>query len=276
MASRSATVAQLAIAWVLHQPGVSPAIAGSRDGRHVHENCEASNLDLTGSLRRAQQADPAWPDLSGSMSRTPAFILRGHSNIPGRKRRSRSSETTATAVKPRRAGRGGESAAPPPAPFVSRVVSVLADRTEVALERPVGDLAPDGHPGLAGEAVVQAGPDASVHDLAIEVVDPCVMPARRERRTAAGCSLDVDLDPLRAEQVRVHGCVGGREASVRGGILGMVRRRQERRPRRVGRRRVWGAKNSVPPANPRFRSASRVYAPHTRGKPDRAETDVCR
>ena len=45
-----ATVAQLAMAWVLHQPGVSAAIAGSRDGRHVDENAEASNLDLTGSL----------------------------------------------------------------------------------------------------------------------------------------------------------------------------------------------------------------------------------
>jgi aryl-alcohol dehydrogenase-like predicted oxidoreductase len=46
----SATVAQLAIAWVLHQPGVSAAIAGSRDGRHMKENAEASNLDLAGSL----------------------------------------------------------------------------------------------------------------------------------------------------------------------------------------------------------------------------------
>lgn len=45
-----ATVAQLAIAWVLHQPGVSAAIAGSRDGGHVRENAQASNLDLTGCL----------------------------------------------------------------------------------------------------------------------------------------------------------------------------------------------------------------------------------
>ena len=33
-----ATVAQIAIAWVLHQKGVTAAIAGSRDGRHMEEN----------------------------------------------------------------------------------------------------------------------------------------------------------------------------------------------------------------------------------------------
>ncbi len=44
------TIAQLAIAWVLHQPGVSAAIAGSRDGRHMDENAQASTVDLTDSL----------------------------------------------------------------------------------------------------------------------------------------------------------------------------------------------------------------------------------
>jgi aryl-alcohol dehydrogenase-like predicted oxidoreductase len=56
-----ATVAQLAIAWVLQQPGVSAAIAGSRDGRHVHENAEASNLDLTGSLDELEKLIPMGP-----------------------------------------------------------------------------------------------------------------------------------------------------------------------------------------------------------------------
>ena len=45
-----ATVAQVAIAWVLHQQGVTAAIAGSRDGRHVGENAEAALLDLSGVL----------------------------------------------------------------------------------------------------------------------------------------------------------------------------------------------------------------------------------
>jgi aryl-alcohol dehydrogenase-like predicted oxidoreductase len=42
----NATVAQVAIAWVLDQPGVTGAIAGSRDGRHVSENAGAVTLDL--------------------------------------------------------------------------------------------------------------------------------------------------------------------------------------------------------------------------------------
>jgi aryl-alcohol dehydrogenase-like predicted oxidoreductase len=41
-----ATVAQVAIAWVLHQPGVAAAIAGSRDGGHLHENAGAADLLL--------------------------------------------------------------------------------------------------------------------------------------------------------------------------------------------------------------------------------------
>jgi len=45
-----ATIAQVAIAWLLHQPGVTAAIAGSRDGRHVRENAEAANVDLEGVL----------------------------------------------------------------------------------------------------------------------------------------------------------------------------------------------------------------------------------
>lgn len=56
-----ATVAQLAIAWVLHQPGVSAAIAGSRDGRHVRDNAEASSLDLTGALDELEKLIPLGP-----------------------------------------------------------------------------------------------------------------------------------------------------------------------------------------------------------------------
>ena len=42
-----ATVAQVAIAWVLHQAGVAAAIAGSRDGSHLEENAGAAALDLS-------------------------------------------------------------------------------------------------------------------------------------------------------------------------------------------------------------------------------------
>ena len=50
-----ATIAQVAIAWLLHQPGVTAAIAGSRDGRHVRENAEAANVDLEAVLDELEQ-----------------------------------------------------------------------------------------------------------------------------------------------------------------------------------------------------------------------------
>jgi aryl-alcohol dehydrogenase-like predicted oxidoreductase len=45
-AGLNATVAQVAIAWVLHQSGVAAAIAGSRDGSHMAENAGAAALTL--------------------------------------------------------------------------------------------------------------------------------------------------------------------------------------------------------------------------------------
>jgi aryl-alcohol dehydrogenase-like predicted oxidoreductase len=42
-----ATVAQVAIAWVLQQPGVAAAIAGSRDVRHTRDNAGAASLTLS-------------------------------------------------------------------------------------------------------------------------------------------------------------------------------------------------------------------------------------
>ena len=41
-----ATVAQVAIAWVLHQPGVTAALAGSRSDGHARENAGAAALAL--------------------------------------------------------------------------------------------------------------------------------------------------------------------------------------------------------------------------------------
>ena len=55
------SVAQLAVAWVLHQPGVAWALAGSRDGRHVHENAAAAAIDLRESLNELDDLIPLGP-----------------------------------------------------------------------------------------------------------------------------------------------------------------------------------------------------------------------
>jgi aryl-alcohol dehydrogenase-like predicted oxidoreductase len=60
-----ATVAQVAIAWVLHQRGVSAAIAGSRDGRHVHENARAAELDLSAVMADLENLIPLGPTFAG-------------------------------------------------------------------------------------------------------------------------------------------------------------------------------------------------------------------
>lgn len=50
-----ATVAQVAISWVLHQRGVSAAITGNRDGRHMRENVGACGLALAPVLDEIEQ-----------------------------------------------------------------------------------------------------------------------------------------------------------------------------------------------------------------------------
>ena len=59
-----ATVAQVAIAWVLHQPGVTAAIAGSRNGGHMEENAQAAELDLTGALDELEELIPLGPSFT--------------------------------------------------------------------------------------------------------------------------------------------------------------------------------------------------------------------
>jgi aryl-alcohol dehydrogenase-like predicted oxidoreductase len=63
---RGATVAQVAIAWVLHQRGVTAAIAGSRNARHVAANAGASELDLTASLAEIDALVPLGPAFAAS------------------------------------------------------------------------------------------------------------------------------------------------------------------------------------------------------------------
>ena len=56
-----ATVAQVAIAWVLHQTGVTAAIAGSHNGRHMKENAGAADLDLSEVMDEIEQLVPLGP-----------------------------------------------------------------------------------------------------------------------------------------------------------------------------------------------------------------------
>jgi aryl-alcohol dehydrogenase-like predicted oxidoreductase len=55
------SIAQLALAWVLHQPGVTATLAGSRHGRHVRDNARASTLDLSRSLDDLARVIPLGP-----------------------------------------------------------------------------------------------------------------------------------------------------------------------------------------------------------------------
>jgi aryl-alcohol dehydrogenase-like predicted oxidoreductase len=63
-AKLGATIAQVAIAWVLHQPGVTAAIAGSRDGSHMQENAGAMALDLSAVLTEIEDLIPLGPTLT--------------------------------------------------------------------------------------------------------------------------------------------------------------------------------------------------------------------
>jgi aryl-alcohol dehydrogenase-like predicted oxidoreductase len=54
-----ATVAQVAIAWVLAQPGVVAALAGTKSPNRVAENAGAATLDVSSVLREVEQLIPA-------------------------------------------------------------------------------------------------------------------------------------------------------------------------------------------------------------------------
>jgi len=60
-----ATISQVAIAWVLHQSGVTAAIAGSRDGRHMQENADAASLRLSAVLPEIERLIPLGPTFDG-------------------------------------------------------------------------------------------------------------------------------------------------------------------------------------------------------------------
>jgi aryl-alcohol dehydrogenase-like predicted oxidoreductase len=60
------SVGQLALAWVFHQPGVTSAIAGSRNPKHIRENAEAGDLELDEkTLEEIEALIPLGPDFSG-------------------------------------------------------------------------------------------------------------------------------------------------------------------------------------------------------------------
>jgi aryl-alcohol dehydrogenase-like predicted oxidoreductase len=56
------TVAQLALAWVVRQPGVTAAIAGSRNPVHVRQNAGAGDVELDeGTLKEIEEILPLGP-----------------------------------------------------------------------------------------------------------------------------------------------------------------------------------------------------------------------
>ncbi len=60
------TVGQLALAWVFHQPGVTSAIAGSRNPRHVRQNAEGGDVELDAdTLAEIDGLIPLGPDFRG-------------------------------------------------------------------------------------------------------------------------------------------------------------------------------------------------------------------
>jgi aryl-alcohol dehydrogenase-like predicted oxidoreductase len=58
------TIAQLALSWNTHQPGVTGAIAGSRNADHVRENAAAGDVDLD---------DAILEEIEGLLPLGPAF-----------------------------------------------------------------------------------------------------------------------------------------------------------------------------------------------------------
>lgn len=59
------SVAQLALAWNFHQPGVTSAIAGSRDPHHVRTNAEAGAIALDeGTLAELETLLPLGPSFA--------------------------------------------------------------------------------------------------------------------------------------------------------------------------------------------------------------------
>ncbi|HZB04476.1 MAG TPA: aldo/keto reductase [Actinomycetota bacterium] len=59
------TVAQLALAWTFHQPGVTAAIAGSRNPDHVRQNAAAGEIRLDeATLKELDELLPLGPDFA--------------------------------------------------------------------------------------------------------------------------------------------------------------------------------------------------------------------
>jgi aryl-alcohol dehydrogenase-like predicted oxidoreductase len=57
------TLAQLALAWTFHQPGVTSAIAGSRNPEHVRQNAAAGEVELEeATLAEIEELLPLGPD----------------------------------------------------------------------------------------------------------------------------------------------------------------------------------------------------------------------
>jgi aryl-alcohol dehydrogenase-like predicted oxidoreductase len=59
------TVSQLALAWTFHQPGVTSAIAGSRNAEHVRENAAGGDVNLDDTtLKEMEEVLPLGPEVA--------------------------------------------------------------------------------------------------------------------------------------------------------------------------------------------------------------------
>src|SRR6266545_8033476 len=115
------------------------------------------------------------------------------------------------------------------------------DRLEGVPEVEVRDLAAEDDAGHAGEVVVQARPEAGVDDLVAEVVRRVEVPYRVQvpRRPGRIEPVDIEVDLVRTEEGAENLGHCRRDHAVRGRVLRVVRRGQERPPARLlGRRRV--------------------------------------
>ena len=60
------TLSQLALAWTFHQPGVTSAIAGSRNPKHIRENAAGGDVELDEkTLLEIEDLVPLGPEFSG-------------------------------------------------------------------------------------------------------------------------------------------------------------------------------------------------------------------
>ena len=81
-ARRNATVAQVALAWLLHQPTVTSVIIGARKGDQLKDNLGAVDVNLDAEdLKQIDAVSALAPEYPGWM-----FSMQGTDRMPGQTR----------------------------------------------------------------------------------------------------------------------------------------------------------------------------------------------